>query len=111
MGPQNPIESVFDRYTGTSCDADSVFHPRYFEWLGYKFVDLLAASRRHSTTSRAHEVIFQAPILYNFHLHEAPFFVRVTGLMRSFFMQVLDFNVKDSSTVFLSVVGIFCRDF
>jgi len=126
-GDQHVVDdTVFENFTGTSCDADSVFHPQYFEWLGYKFVALRHEQHQHPRNHTSmidknyhrngsgplgdkegpeqscrhrkqnlpplrgpHAVIFQAPIFYNFHLHRAIFFVRVTGLMRSFFMQGL----------------------
>lgn len=54
-----------------------MFHPSYFEWLGYTFL----------TSPERNEVVWQAPLFYNFNLDQATFFVRVTGLLRSFFMQ------------------------
>eukprot|EP00958_Prasinococcus_capsulatus_P022417 scaffold3159_cov393-Prasinococcus_capsulatus_cf.AAC.17 len=47
-GDQHVVDdTVFENFTGTSCDADSVFHPQYFEWLGYKFVALRHEQHQH----------------------------------------------------------------
>jgi hypothetical protein len=64
------------RFTATTCDADSCFDPRYFEALGLQFL----------THERAAEVVWQAPLFYNYGLAEAAFFTRCTAILRSFFM-------------------------
>ncbi|XP_055354351.1 uncharacterized protein LOC129600001 [Paramacrobiotus metropolitanus] len=65
--------------TVTLCDTDNLFPPRYFEYLGYDFL------RRQPDADR-HEVVWQAPLLYNYDLDKRPFFVRVTGILRGLFM-------------------------
>lgn len=64
------------RFTVTTCDADSCFDPRYFEALGLQFL----------THARPTEVVWQAPLFYNYGLAEAAFFTRCTAILRSFFM-------------------------
>ncbi|GAU99765.1 hypothetical protein RvY_10717 [Ramazzottius varieornatus] len=62
--------------TATSGDSDNIFPPKYFEYLGYDFL------RRENR----HEVVCQAPLFCNYNLDERPFFLRVTGILRAFFM-------------------------
>lgn len=62
--------------TATTCDSDNIFPPQYFEYLGYDFL------RRENR----YEVVWQAPLFYNYNLDQRPFFVRVTGIFRAFFM-------------------------
>lgn len=75
---QQSARDTFDasRFTVTTCDADSCFDPRYFEALGLQFL----------THERAAEVVWQAPLFYNYGLAEAAFFTRCTAILRSFFM-------------------------
>ena len=75
---QQSVRGTFDasRFTVTTCDADSYFDPRYFEVLGLQFL----------THERASEVVWQAPLFYNYGLGEAAFFTRCTAILRSFFM-------------------------
>lgn len=65
-----------DRCIVTTCDSDNMFSSKYFEFLGYDFL---------KRPDRA-EVVWQAPILYNYGLDKRPFFVRVTGILRAVFM-------------------------
>lgn len=75
---QQSVRGTFDpsRFTVTTCDADSYFDPRYFEALGLQFL----------MHERASEVVWQAPLFYNYGLGEAAFFTRCTAILRSFFM-------------------------
>jgi hypothetical protein len=63
-----------DMLTGTTCDSDTIFHKRYFEFLGYDFLKCPAPKR--------HEVCWQAPLFYHMALDQRPFFVRVTAVLR-----------------------------
>lgn len=62
-----------DETTITTCDADNLFHERYFEWLGQRFLE----------NPKRHSVLWQAPLLYNWGLDHAPWFVYITGVYRS----------------------------
>eukprot|EP00440_Ansanella_granifera_P036667 gb/GFBE01039779.1/.p1 GENE.gb/GFBE01039779.1/~~gb/GFBE01039779.1/.p1 ORF type:complete len:579 (+),score=203.22 gb/GFBE01039779.1/:1-1737(+) len=78
-----------DCTTATSCDTDSLFAPRYFENLGYQFL----------TTKNAKEVVWQAPLYYNHHLNERPFYVRAIGIMRAAYMLgfLIPYNINTMS--------------
>ncbi|OQV13213.1 hypothetical protein BV898_12537 [Hypsibius exemplaris] len=65
-----------DRCIITTCDTDNPFPPKYFEYLSYDFL------RR----AERFEVVWQAPLLYNYDLDKRPFFVRITGILRAVFM-------------------------
>ncbi len=87
---QQSAGDTFDasHFTVTTCDADSCFDPRYFEALGLQFL----------THERASEVVWQAPLFYNYGLAEAAFFTRCTAILRSFFM--MGFLIPCSKSVF-----------
>ncbi|MEK7216969.1 MAG: hypothetical protein AAB289_15390, partial [Chloroflexota bacterium] len=64
-----------DTITVTSCDADSLIHPRYFSCLTYKF----------ATDSRRHRRFWQAPIfLYN-NIWEVPMPIRVVSVLATIY--------------------------
>eukprot|EP01061_Rhynchopus_euleeides_P008864 TRINITY_DN18019_c0_g1_i1.p1 TRINITY_DN18019_c0_g1~~TRINITY_DN18019_c0_g1_i1.p1 ORF type:complete len:659 (+),score=294.27 TRINITY_DN18019_c0_g1_i1:160-2136(+) len=65
-----------DNLTATTCDTDNLYPSKYFEFLGYEFL----------TLPNRYEVVWQAPLFYNLGLDERPWFVRNTGLLRSFYM-------------------------
>lgn len=65
-----------DTCTFTTCDTDNLFPPNYLEYLGYDFLNC----------QHRHEVIWQPPLFYNYDLDKRPFFVRVTGILRSVFI-------------------------
>merc|ERR1712190_56452 len=81
--------------TGTSCDSDTLFPPRYFETLASQFL-------AHRTP---HEVIWQAPLFYNFQLHMRPFFVRAISIIRTGFMMgfLIPFNINQMSVYSFSL--------
>lgn len=67
--------------TVTTCDSDSQFHPNHFAALENVYnkenPDLCTPPRM---------CVWQPPLFYNWDLDQRPFFVRVTGIMRSFMM-------------------------
>ena len=73
----------------TTCDADSKFHPKYIE----------ALTSRYVNEKTPHNVVFQAPLLYNWGLDGASFVTRVTGILRSTLMMgaLIPFNINTMS--------------
>src|SRR5262249_42732854 len=59
----HPLDAV----TVTSCDADTVFHPRYFSCLTYKFC----------TDAQRYRRFWQSPILLNNNIWQSPAPLRV----------------------------------
>lgn len=59
--------------TVTSCDADSLFHPRFFSCLTYKFC----------TDSKRHRRFWQAPIFQYNNIYEVPMPIRVVAVLSS----------------------------
>ena len=57
--------------TVTSCDADSLFHPRYFSCLTYKFC----------TNEQRHRRFWQAPILQYNNIWDVPMPIRVVAVL------------------------------
>jgi hypothetical protein len=88
------VDYDIDMTTYTCGDADTIFPKQYFESLEYRF---LKSKDRHCT-------FWQAPISYNYKLHERPFFVRCTSLFRSAFMAgcLIPFNINPMSVYSLS---------
>jgi hypothetical protein len=60
-----------ENITITSCDADSLFHPRYFSCLTYKFC----------TDPRRHRRFWQAPIFQYNNIWEVPMAIRVVSVL------------------------------
>eukprot|EP00163_Fabomonas_tropica_P003593 TRINITY_DN1309_c0_g1_i2.p1 TRINITY_DN1309_c0_g1~~TRINITY_DN1309_c0_g1_i2.p1 ORF type:complete len:493 (+),score=83.87 TRINITY_DN1309_c0_g1_i2:628-2106(+) len=69
------------RYTCTTCDTDTKFHPQHFEAL---------SSAYHAINSDLNTppklCVWQPPTIFNWSLDERPFYVRVTGIMRTLMM-------------------------
>lgn len=59
----------FDQLTITSCDADAMFHSRYFAALTYSFI----------TNSERYRRIWQSPIFWYNNIERVPFPVRLVG--------------------------------
>lgn len=83
-----------ERYTITTCDTDSKFHPRYFE--------CLEAAYNAENPFEALPVkmcVWQPPLFYNWNLDERPFFNRVTCIMRTTMMLggLISFNLNPMS--------------
>jgi cellulose synthase/poly-beta-1,6-N-acetylglucosamine synthase-like glycosyltransferase len=83
-----------DRYTITTCDTDSKFHPRYFE--------VLEAAYNAENPFEGVDVkmcVWQPPLFYNWNLDERPFFNRVTCIMRTTMMLggLISFNLNPMS--------------
>ncbi len=62
-----------DSLTLTSCDADSLIHPRYFSEITRKFV----------TSLRRHECIWQAPFRFNSNIWATPAPIRLLGFLNN----------------------------
>jgi hypothetical protein len=65
----------------TTCDADTLFHPRYFEALSADYLGMLK-----SGDPWVHKTIWQAPLFYNWNLDQNSFITRITGLLRTTMM-------------------------
>jgi hypothetical protein len=88
-------ELQIENTTFSSCDADTVFHPNYFEYLGKEFL----------TTRRRNQVVWQSPLFYNWQLDASPWFTRITGLLRPIFMMgfLIPLNINVMSVYSLSL--------
>jgi hypothetical protein len=75
---ENPAAKLED-FTVSTCDSDTLFHPRHFEALSADYLALL----RSGNSLRAHTAIWQAPLFYNWNLQESSFITRITGLLRT----------------------------
>lgn len=67
------LEYDLSSLTVTSCDADSCFHPRYFECLTYKFC----------TDPQRYQRFWQAPILLYNNIWEVPMPIRLVSTLSS----------------------------
>lgn len=78
----------------TTCDSDTLFHPKYFEALT---ADYLSCIKKND--SRVHRTIWQAPLFYNWNLDQNSFPVRITGLVRSLMTMglLIPYNVNPMS--------------
>jgi len=72
---QGLLDNV-DNWTGTSCDADTMFHPEHYASLASDF----------ARNPQKHRCIWQPFLFYNWDLHERYFFTRVTAMIRSTMM-------------------------
>ena len=91
---QHGSKFKIQRYTITTCDTDSKFHPRYFECLE-------AAYNKENPFEAApvKMCVWQPPVFYNWNLDERPFFNRVTCIIRSTMMLggLISFNLNPMS--------------
>ena len=78
----------------TTCDADTLFHSKYFEALSADYV-----RRINKKDSGVHRTIWQAPLFYNWNLDRNSFPVRITGLLRSLMTMglLIPYNVNPMS--------------
>jgi hypothetical protein len=67
--------------TVTTCDSDSQFHPNHFAALENAY-----NNENPYFNAPPRMCVWQPPLFYNWDLDQRPFFVRVTGIMRSFMM-------------------------
>lgn len=67
-----------DHFTVSTCDSDTLYHPRYFESLGADYLSML-----HAKHPETHRTIWQAPLFYNWALDKSSFVTRITGLLRT----------------------------
>ncbi|CAJ0583074.1 unnamed protein product, partial [Mesorhabditis spiculigera] len=81
----------------TTGDCDSVFGDRYFEALEEDYWKLTADQRLNT--------VWQSPLFYCINLDKSPFFVRVTGLLRAFFMMgyLIPWNINTMSIFSLTL--------
>ena len=78
----------------TTCDADTLFHPKYFEALSSDYL-----RRVKENDPGVHRTIWQAPLFYNWNLDQNSFPVRITGLLRSLMTMglLIPYNVNPMS--------------
>ncbi|CAF1128458.1 unnamed protein product [Rotaria magnacalcarata] len=78
----------------TTCDADTLFHAKYFEALT---ADYLRCIKTNDPS--VHRTIWQAPLFYNWNLDQNSFPVRITGLVRSLMTMglLIPYNVNPMS--------------
>ena len=69
----------FDRWLMTTGDCDTVFAERHFDTLESDFLLLKSTEVRRTC-------VWQSPLFYQMGIDKSPFFVRVTGLFRAYFM-------------------------
>ncbi|GMR47247.1 hypothetical protein PMAYCL1PPCAC_17442, partial [Pristionchus mayeri] len=81
----------------TTGDCDSIFGEGYFEALEEDFTKTPEEKRDHT--------VWQSPLFYAINLHNSPFFVRVTGLLRAFFMMgyLIPWNINTMSIFSLTL--------
>ncbi|KAK5970597.1 hypothetical protein GCK32_000388 [Trichostrongylus colubriformis] len=81
----------------TTGDCDSIFGERYFDALEEDYLKLTVEQRQYT--------VWQSPLFYCINLHKSPFFVRVTGLLRAFFMMgyLIPWNINTMSIFSLSL--------
>ncbi|CAJ0609233.1 unnamed protein product [Cylicocyclus nassatus] len=81
----------------TTGDCDSIFGERYFDAMEEDYWKLTAEQRRST--------VWQSPLFYCINLDKSPFFVRVTGLLRAFFMMgfLIPWNINTMSIFSLTL--------
>jgi hypothetical protein len=81
----------------TTGDCDTIFGDRYFDALEEDYWKTAPAQRGRT--------VWQSPLFYAINLHKSPFFVRATGLMRSFFMMgyLIPWNINTMSVFSLTL--------
>lgn len=81
----------------TTGDCDSVFGDRYFDALEEDYWKITPAQRTYT--------VWQSPLFYCINLDQSPFFVRVTGLLRAFFMMgyLIPWNINTMSIFSLTL--------
>ncbi|KAK6045217.1 hypothetical protein COOONC_17278 [Cooperia oncophora] len=81
----------------TTGDCDSIFGERYFDALEEDYLKLSEENRQCT--------VWQSPLFYCINLHKSPFFVRVTGLLRAFFMMgyLIPWNINTMSIFSLTL--------
>ncbi|CAI4232561.1 unnamed protein product [Auanema sp. JU1783] len=81
----------------TTGDCDSVFGERYFDALEEDYWKIDEKQREYT--------VWQSPLFYCMNLDQSPFFVRVTGLMRAFFMigYLIPWNINTMSIFSLTL--------
>ncbi|WKY17005.1 hypothetical protein Q1695_001540 [Nippostrongylus brasiliensis] len=81
----------------TTGDCDSIFGERYFDALEEDYWKLRPEQREFT--------VWQSPLFYCINLHKSPFFVRVTGLLRAFFMMgyLIPWNINTMSIFSLTL--------
>jgi hypothetical protein len=78
----------------TTCDADTLFHAKYFEALSADYL-----RRIKENDPAVHRTIWQAPLFYNWNLDQNSFPVRITGLLRTLMTMglLIPYNVNPMS--------------
>ncbi|PAV78209.1 hypothetical protein WR25_23525 [Diploscapter pachys] len=81
----------------TTGDCDSIFGERYFDALEEDYWKISSEQRTYT--------VWQSPLFYCMNLDKSPFFVRVTGLLRAFFMMgyLIPWNINTMSIFSLTL--------
>ncbi|PAV66685.1 hypothetical protein WR25_23869 isoform B [Diploscapter pachys] len=81
----------------TTGDCDSIFGERYFDALEEDYWKISPEQRTYT--------VWQSPLFYCMNLDKSPFFVRVTGLLRAFFMigYLIPWNINTMSIFSLTL--------
>ena len=88
-----------DNLVITTCDADTKFHPQFFN----------ALTEQYLAAKDPHQCLYQSPLLYNWRLDEASVVTRVTGIMRAALMMgaLIPLNINTMSIYSFS--GKLCK--
>jgi hypothetical protein len=65
------LNKKIENFTLTSCDVDTIFDPKYFSALTYKFAQ----------NSNRYERFWQSPIFWHHNINQVPALIRITGVM------------------------------
>uniref|UniRef100_A0A914QBR0 Glycosyltransferase 2-like domain-containing protein n=1 Tax=Panagrolaimus davidi TaxID=227884 RepID=A0A914QBR0_9BILA len=81
----------------TTGDCDTIFGDRYF--------DALEEDYWKTASEQRGRTVWQSPLFYCINIHKSPFFVRATGLLRSFFMMgyLIPWNINTMSVFSLTL--------
>lgn len=81
----------------TTGDCDTIFGDRYFDALEEDYWKIQEFQRNRT--------VWQSPLFYCINLDQSPFFVRITGLLRSFFMMgfLIPWNINTMSVFSLTL--------
>ncbi len=92
----DPTMDKFDILVTTG-DCDTVFHKDYVATLEKDYITLNQTERLRT--------VWQSPLFYQMGIEKSPFFVRVTGILRSFFMMgiLIPWNINTMSVFSLTL--------
>ncbi|VDM61696.1 unnamed protein product [Angiostrongylus costaricensis] len=100
-----PLDSAGDKVEllVTTGDCDSIFGERYFDSLEEDYWKLKPEVR--NTFQQRQYTVWQSPLFYCINPHRSPFFVRITGFLRAFFMMgyLIPWNINTMSIFSLTL--------